>query len=556
MKTIDIVFPNIGNNQKTLVSSVYIKVGDDVKIDDSLITIEAGNSSMNIPSIIQGKILDILVKPGDTINRGDLIARVDSDSVDITSNQDEINFSVDVVVLGSGPGGYTAAFRSSDLGLTVILIEKFDSIGGVCLNVGCIPSKTLLHATKVINDVKEIESFGIKYSEPQIDLCKLNNFKNQVISKLSSGLESLASQRKVHIVKGFATFISSNLIQVITKDNKKLKIQYKNVIIATGSRPNNILDNLKYDDRIVNSTGILNIKDIPKDLLIIGAGIIGLEMAEVYSTLGSNVTIVEASDRILPGLDADVVKVLEQRLKFKIKTILTKTKCLNIENLEDGVYVKLDTQDNLYRFDKILVATGRTPNSDKLDLHNIGVEIDNKGFIPIDKNCRTNVANVYAIGDVVGNPMLAHKATHQGKIAAENCANLSSFFDKKVIPFVSYTDPEVAWVGLNETEARRQNIAVNIGKFPWVALGRAIGSGRDEGFTKIIADKNTNKILGAEIIGINAGELISEITLAIEMGANVEDISLTVHPHPTLSESIGLSCEIIDGSITDLYIKR
>ena len=554
MKIIDILFPDIGNANKISVSDIYVNIGDHVKINDSLIMVQTDKSSVEIPSTVCGIISEIIVKSGDKIIQGDLILRIESlNNKEI--DDDNIQLNADTVIIGSGPGGYTAAFRAADLGLSVILIERFDSLGGVCLNVGCIPSKTLLHVAKVVSDAKDVEIFGIEYPKPKINIKKVNQYKKKVIDKLTNGLSNLANQRKIKIINGYASFINTNLLKIIDSNNNIFKIKFNNVIIATGSRPN-IIPNVPNDIRVVDSTGILELNDIPKNLLIIGAGIIGLEMAEVYSTLGSEVVIVELSEGILPGVDLDIVKVLQQKIKSKPVSIYTKTKCINFTCLQDGIYVQFDTIEKKMRFDKILVATGRTPNIDNIDIQNTGVTIDKNGFIIIDKNCRTNIANIFAIGDVVGHPMLAHKATHQGKVAAENCALKNSFYDKKIIPFVCYTDPEVAWVGLSEQQAKKQNIAINVGKFPWSALGRAIGSGRDEGFTKIISDKETDMILGASIIGINAGELISEITLAIEMGCTTEDISLTIHPHPTLSESIGLGCEMIDGTITDLFIKH
>lgn len=464
----------------------------------------------------------------------------------------------DVLVLGAGPGGYTAAFRAADLGKKVVLVEKYPTLGGVCLNVGCIPSKALLHVARVINESEEISHHGVSFGKPKLDIDKIRGYKAGIVNKLTGGLNGLAKQRKVEIVQGNAQFATPNTLIVETTDGKKT-IQFENAIIAAGSSSFKV-PGFPFDDpRVIDSTGALELKDIPKKMLVVGGGIIGLEMAEVYSTLGSEVTVVELGDGLIPGADRDVVRVLEQRIKKRYKAIYTSTKCAKVEAKKDALYVQFEGANapvEVQKFDKILVAAGRRPNGKTIGADKAGVTVNDNGFIPVDKQGRTNVAHIYAIGDIVGQPMLAHKATHEGRIAAENCANLKSYFDAKVIPGIAYTDPEVAWMGVTEAEARAQGLAIEVGKFPWAASGRALGNGRDDGFTKIITDKNTHKIIGAAIVGVNAGELLAETVLALEMGCDIHDVALTIHAHPTLSESVAFACEIIDGSITDLYMPR
>lgn len=469
------------------------------------------------------------------------------------------NQSYDVVVIGAGPGGYTAAFRAADLGLSVALIEKHPTLGGVCLNVGCIPSKALLHVAKVINEAQEMNEHGVDFGTPKLDIDKIRGFKSSVVTKLTNGLNGLAKQRKVSVIQGTAKFTEAHTLSVKKADGTDENITFKNCIIAAGSQSFKVPGFPYEDERILDSTSALDLKNIPKSLLIVGGGIIGLEMAEVYSTLGSQITVVEMADGLIPGADRDLVKVLEARIKKRYAAIHTKTKCSKIEAKKDGLHVTFEVDGvaaSPQKFDKILVAAGRRPNGKKLDVEKAGVIVNDNGFIPVNKQGQTNVSHIYAIGDVVGNPMLAHKATHEGRIAAENCANLKSFFDARTIPSIAYTDPEIAWMGLSELDAKAQGIEVEVGKFPWAASGRALGNARSDGFTKVITDKKTHKILGAGIVGVNAGELLAETVLALEMDCNIHDVALSIHAHPTLSESVAFACEMVDGSITDLYAPK
>lgn len=465
----------------------------------------------------------------------------------------------DVVVLGAGPGGYTAAFRAADLGKNVVLIEKHTTLGGVCLNVGCIPSKALLHITKVINEAEEVSHHGVIFNKPEIDINKIRDFKSSVVNKLTKGLTGLAKARKVQVIQGTAEFSSAYTIDIVGSDGNKTQIKFTNAIIAAGSHSFKVPTFDFNHPAIIDSTGALELKNIPQKMLVVGGGIIGLEMAEVYSTLGAKVTIVEMGAGLIPGADRDLVKVLENRIKKRYENIYTNTKCTKIEYQGDGVLVTFEGTNaptEAQKFDKVLVAAGRRPNGKNIGAEHAGINVNEQGFIPVDKQQRTNIEHIFAIGDIVGQPMLAHKATHEGRIAAENCAGMKSYFDARVIPGIAYTDPEIAWVGVTETEAKAKNMEIEIGKFPWAASGRAIGNAREDGFTKIITDKNTHKIIGAGIVGINAGELLAETGLAIEMDANIHDVALTIHAHPTLSESIAFACEIVDGSITDLYMPK
>lgn len=462
-----------------------------------------------------------------------------------------------VVVLGSGPGGYTAAFRAADLGQQVVLIERDENIGGVCLNVGCIPSKALLHAAKVIDEAHEVAQYGIDFGTPKIDTKKLRDWKNKVVTRLTGGLKALAKQRKVEIIRGVGKFISSNQIAVETAEGKKI-IRFDHAIIAVGSRPVK-LPFLPEDPRIIDSTGALELEETKGKLLVIGGGIIGLEMATVYHALGSEITIVELMDQIIPGADKDVVMPLQKRIQKCYKNILLKTKVTNVEAKKDGLYVTFEGEgvpDKPERFDRILCAVGRRPNGDEIAADKAGVKVDDRGFIAVDKQLRTNVSHIYAIGDVCGNPMLAHKAIPEGRVAAEVISGLKHYFDPACIPSVAYTDPEVAWVGMTENDAKAKGIQYGKGVFPWAASGRALSIGRDEGLTKLIIDETSHRIIGGAAVGPNAGELMAEIGLAIEMGCDVEDVSLTIHPHPTLSETVAMAAEVFEGTITDLYLPK
>jgi dihydrolipoamide dehydrogenase len=464
----------------------------------------------------------------------------------------------EVVVLGSGPGGYTAAFRAADLGKKVVLIERYATLGGVCLNVGCIPSKALLHAAKVVDEAADMANHGVQFGQPKIDNKKLLEWKNSVVGKLTGGLKALAKQRKVEVVTGSGLFISDHEIEVTDSAGKKQKIHFEQAIIAAGSRPIK-LPFLPDDPRIFDSTGALEIADLHGSLLVIGGGIIGFEMATVYSTLGTQVTVVELMDQILPGVDADIVAPLFKRMKPRLKNCYLKTKVTKVEAKKDGLYVTFEGEGAPAapeKFDRILAAVGRRPNGDQIAADQAGVKVDERGFIAVDTQMRTNVPHIFAIGDIVGNPMLAHKAMPEGRVAAEVIAGLKHYFDKPLIPNVAYTDPEVAWVGVTEQEAKTKGINYGKGVFPWMASGRSLGMGRSEGLTKLIIDQSTHRVIGTGIVGPSAGELIAEITLAIEMGCDVEDLALTIHPHPTLSETIALAAEVFEGTITDLYLPK
>jgi len=462
-----------------------------------------------------------------------------------------------VVVIGSGPGGYTAAFRAADLGKKVILVERYENIGGVCLNVGCIPSKALLHTAKVLDEAHEVAACGIEFGGVKIDTKKLLEWKNKIVSRLTGGLKTLAKQRKVEIIQGVAKFISDKEIEV-EGANGKQKIRFENAIIAAGSRPVK-LPFLPDDPRIIDSTGALELHDTKGSMLVIGGGIIGLEMATVYHALGSEITVVELMDQIIPGCDKDVVMPLQKRIQKRYKNILLKTKVTKVEAKKEGLWVTFEGDNapkDPQKFDRILCAVGRRPNGDQIDASKAGVKVDERGFIPVDKQMRTNIPHIYAIGDIVGNPMLAHKAIPEGRVAAEVIAGKKHYFEPACIPSVAYTDPEIAWVGMTEMEAKAKGIKYGKGVFPWAASGRSLSMGRDEGMTKLLIDETTHRVIGAGITGPNAGELIAEIALAIEMGCDVEDLSLTIHPHPTLSETIAMSAEVFEGTITDLYLPK
>lgn len=458
-----------------------------------------------------------------------------------------------LVVLGAGPGGYSAAFRAADLGIETVIIDARDTLGGVCLNVGCIPSKALLHVAKVIDDAKEMASHGVSFGEPNIDIDKVRAWKDSVVAKLTGGLAGMSKMRKVKHVQGYGKFTGSNTIEVEGKDGKTV-VTFDNAIIAAGSEPVT-LPFIPHDDpRVIDSTGALEMSDIPEKMLVLGGGIIGLEMGTVYRSLGSQIDVVEFLDQLIPAADKDIIKVYQKYVKDKFNVML-ETKVTAVEAKDDGLYVTFEGKQapaEPVRYDKVLVAVGRRPNGKLIDADKAGVAVDERGFINVDKQLKTNVANIYAIGDLVGQPMLAHKAVHEGHVAAEVIAGKKHFFDPRCIPSVAYTDPEVAWVGLTEKEAKEQGVSFETATFPWAASGRAIASARTEGMTKLIFDKETHRVLGGAMIGINAGEMLGEIGLAVEMGADAEDIALTIHAHPTLNESIGLAAEMYEGSITDL----
>ncbi len=465
-------------------------------------------------------------------------------------------YDYDVLVLGAGPGGYTAAFRAADLGQRVALVERFPELGGVCLNVGCIPSKALLHTAAVIEEAASMEKHGVSFGEPFIDIDKLRGFKDSVVKKLTGGLAGMAKQRKVDVIQGLGTFSGAHEVTVETADGRKT-LTFRNAIIAVGSRSLE-LDGMPWGDpRLMDSTGALELEEIPLRLLVVGGGIIGLEMACVYQALGSKVTVVELTPGLMPGTDPDLVKPLQRRISKRYEAIHLETAVKRIDVADDGLLAHFEGKHTgKEMFDRVLVAVGRTPNGGKINAESAGVEVTDRGFILVDSQMRTNVPHIFAIGDVVGQPMLAHKASHEGKVAAEVCAGEKSAFDARVIPSVAYTDPEIAWVGVTEAEARESGLKVGIGKFPLAASGRAIGIDRTEGFTKLIFDASSKRIIGAGITGPNAGDLISECALAIEMGAEAGDIGLTIHPHPTLSESVAMAAEVFEGTVTDLYIPK
>ena len=459
-----------------------------------------------------------------------------------------------VVVLGAGPGGYSAAFRAADLGLETVIVERFDTLGGVCLNVGCIPSKALLHISKVIEEAKEVAHHGVSFGEPQIDLDKLRGFKEKVVGQLTGGLAGMSKMRKVNTVQGLGKFTGPNTLEVTANDGTVTVVQFENAIIAAGSRPIQLPFIPHEDPRIWDSTDALELKEVPGKLLVMGGGIIGLEMGTVYSSLGSQIDVVEMLDQLIPAADKDIVRSYTKQVKDRFNLML-QTKVTAVEAKDDGIYVSMEGKgapSEPVRYDAVLVAIGRTPNGKSLDADKAGVNVDERGFINVDKQLRTNVPHIFAIGDIVGQPMLAHKAVHEAHVAAEVISGLKHFFDPKVIPSIAYTAPEVAWVGLTEKEAKEQGIAYETANFPWAASGRAIASDASEGMTKLIFDKETHRVIGGAVVGVNGGELLGEIGLAIEMGCDAEDLALTIHAHPTLHESVGLAAEVYEGSITDL----
>jgi len=607
--TIEIKVPDIGDNGSVPVIEILVQVGDTVTKEQSLITLESDKATMEIPSSAAGVVKEIKLKIGDEVSEGSVIAIVEAAADDAAkaappvkpeastpaSNKPEsskaeaakpetakaaapapageksavpapkaagesgrkADIECKLVVLGSGPGGYTAAFRAADLGVDTVLVERYTTLGGVCLNVGCIPSKALLHAATVIDEAEAMAAHGITFGKPKIEIDKLREFKTKVVGKLTGGLTSMAKQRKVRTVEGAGTFISPNELEVQTKQGKKL-IRFENAIIAAGSQSVKLPSFPWDDERIIDSTGALELKDVPKKLLVVGGGIIGLEMATVYSALGSEVTVVEFMDQLIPGADADLIKPLAQRLAKRLKGIHLKTKVVEAKAGKKGVEVSYegDSVPETTLFDRVLVSVGRSPNGGKIGADKAGVNVSDRGFIIVDNQMRTNVPHIFAIGDLVGQPMLAHKATHEAKVAAEVVAGHKSYFDARVIPSVAYTDPEIAWVGVSEREAKEKGLKVGVAKFPWAASGRAIGNDRTEGFTKLLFDEETHRIVGGGIVGQHAGDLISEVTLAIEMGSEAADIGLTIHPHPTLSESVGMAAEIYEGTITDLYMPK
>ena len=581
MSTVEIKVPDIGDFEAVEIIEVLVTVGDTVEENQDILTLESDKAAMEIPSSHKGVVKNIKVTVGEKIAQGDLILTLEvADTVskvietikedvkpDKKSNKEankkkkEVNITADMhaetLVLGSGPGGYTAAFRAADLGQKVVMIERHERIGGVCLNVGCIPSKALLHTAKVINDAAEMSEHGINFTKPQIDIRKVENWKNSIVDKLTGGLKALATKRKVDILQGQASFVASHALEVKTSDGVKT-ITFDNCVIAAGSRVTKIPIFPNDDPRMMDSTDALDLADIPKNLLVIGGGIIGLEMATVYNALGAKVTVVELQNSLIPGTDQDIVKPLLKRIQEQYEAIYLNTKVISIKALKEGLKVSFEGKDapKTAVFDKVLVAVGRTPNGKLINAEAAGIVVNEQGFIEVDAQMRTNIAHIYAIGDVVGQPMLAHKAVHEAKVAAEVISGHKSAFDPMTIPSVAYTDPEVAWMGKSEAEAKSEGIAYVKGAFPWAASGRSLSTGRDEGLTKALFDKESGRLIGAGIVGPNAGELIAEAVLALEMGADAEDIGMTIHPHPTLSETLGFAAEMAEGNITDLMPPR
>ena len=558
---IEVKVPDIGDFTDVPVIEILVAPGDEVAPEDALITLESDKATMDVPSPAGGVVKELKVEVGDTVSMGSLILMLEGAAEEGGAPEpppaepaSDSDVEADVVVLGAGPGGYTAAFRAADLGLKTVLVERHERLGGVCLNVGCIPSKSLLHIARVMSDVEESASYGITFGKPEIDIDALRSWKDSVVDKLTGGLGGLAKQRKVEVVRGTGTFTSPNQLSV-EGEQGTTSIGFKHCIIAAGSSPT-VLPGMPEDDpRLMDSTGALELADIPERLLVIGGGIIGLEMATVYDALGSKVTVVELLDSLIAGCDTDLVKPLQKRIEKRYEAIRLGTKVEGVEALDDGLRVSFDGGEP-ETFDRILLAVGRRPNGAKLGADAAGVTVDDGGFIRVDRQMRTNVPHIFAIGDIVGEPMLAHKATHEGKVAAEVIAGHDVAFDARAIPNVAYTDPEVAWMGLTETEAKEQGVPYEKGTFPWAASGRALSLGRSEGSTKLLIDPETRRILGAGMVGVNAGELIAETVHALEMGADAEDLGLTIHPHPTLSETVGFAAEAAEGTITDLYMPK
>ena len=572
----EIRIPDLGDFDEVEVVELHVAEGDRIEEGDPVLTLETEKAAMDVPSPFAGVVEKISVGPGDSVSQGDLISIVSSESKpneedesnteeketeqpiqesEDTSESSKFKHDYDLIVVGAGPGGYAAAFRASDLGLKVGLVERNSDLGGVCLNVGCIPSKAFLHAAKILDDSKEAEVSGIVFKEPEINLSKMKEWKNNIIGGLTGGLSGLAKQRGVDVIHGTAKFSSKNEIEVNHESDSR-RISSNQFIIAVGSEPAE-LSFLPDDPRIIDSTGALEPDQIPNDILIIGGGIIGLEMATIYSALGSEVTIVELTKQLMPGTDPDLVRPLERILNKKCKKIMKSSQVISASASDEGISVSFKKDDEEFSeiFQNILVAVGRKSNGSLLGLDEIGVNVDERGIINVDKQFRTNVESIFAIGDVIGDPMLAHKASHEGKIAAEVAAGHKSTNDIRCIPSVAYTDPEVAWVGFSEEECKAKGLDYGKGIFPWSASGRSLTIGRNEGMTKLIFNNSTKKIVGGGIVGPNAGDLISEIALAIEMDCDVSDIALTVHPHPTLSETVGMAAEVFEGTVTDLYVK-
>ncbi len=579
---IEVKVPDIGDFKGVEIIEVLVKPGDRVEKEASLITLESDKATIEIPSPHTGIVKELRVKVGDKVSQGSPIlvleesagatvappskpapapapaatpapAKPGAPAPTATMFKGTADLTCDMLVLGSGPGGYSAAFRAADLGLATVLIERYAALGGVCLNVGCIPSKSLLHTAAIMDEARAMAAHGVTFAEPSIDMGKLREFKDKVVGKLSSGIANMAKMRKVTVLTGAGSFVGPNHMAVETREGRKI-VAFKNAIIAAGSQSAKV-PAIPEDPRIVDSTGALELRSKPKRLLVIGGGIIGLEMGTVYSTLGARLDVVEMLDGLMTGVDRDLVKVWQAFNARRFDNVMLKTRTAKVEALKEGLRVSFEGENAPAKpqlYDMILVSVGRMPNGRKIGAEAAGVAVNERGFIPVDSQMRTNVPHIFAIGDIAGPPMLAHKAVHEGHVAAEAAAGQKSHFDARVIPSVAYTDPEIAWAGLSEEEARKQALKFGVAKFPWAASGRAIANGRDEGFTKLIFSEETHRVIGGGIVGAGAGDLISEIALAIEMGADAVDIGKTIHPHPTTSESVGMAAELYEGVCTDL----
>ncbi|MGZ9074700.1 MAG: dihydrolipoyl dehydrogenase [Burkholderiaceae bacterium] len=588
MSAIEVQVPDIGDFKEVEVIEVLVEPGDAIVKDQSLITVESDKASMEIPSSAVGVVKELRVKLGDKVSKGSAVllieasepaaetasvaaapaaaATVSADaSASVSASEDQPDIECDVLVLGAGPGGYSAAFRSADLGKKTVLVERYATLGGVCLNVGCIPSKALLHVAAVMDEAAHFASIGVNFQKPTLDIDKLRAHKSKVVGKLTGGLNVMAKARKVTVLRGVGTFAGPHRlhVEITTGDGRdtsgeKKVVRFAKAIIAAGSQSVK-LPFISDDPRIVDSTGALELSAVPKRMLVMGGGIIGLEMATVYSTLGARIEVVEMLDGLMTGADRDLVKVWQKFNEKRFDKVMLKTKSVAVEAKTEGISVRFEGEQapaDAQLYDLVLLSVGRSPNGKTIGADKAGVTVTERGFIEVDRQMRTNVPHIFAIGDIVGNPMLAHKAVHEGHVAAEVAAGEKSYFDARVIPSVAYTDPEIAWAGITEEEAKAQGIKVKVGKFPWQASGRAIANGRDEGFTKLIFDEATHRIIGGGIVGTHAGDLISEVALAIEMGADAVDIGKTIHPHPTLGESIGMAAEVAHGTCTDLPPQR
>jgi dihydrolipoamide dehydrogenase len=578
-KLVDVTLPDIGDFKDVEVIEVMVAPGDTLRPEDSMVALESDKATMEVPAPQGGVVREVKVAVGDKVSQGSLLLTLDvteqpaaaaepaveappspapgsapATSVEITS--ETVDLHAEVLVLGAGPGGYTAAFRAADLGKQVVLVERYSSLGGVCLNVGCIPSKALLHIAKVLDETAGMAAHGVRFGAPELDLDKIRAWKDSVVKRLTRGLSGLARQRKVKVVQGVGRFVSPHRLEVENPRGKTL-ISFDHAIIAAGSRSTEIPGFPHREPRLMDSTAALALEEVPTRMLVIGGGIIGLEMATVYSALGSRISIVELSGGLVPGCDPDLVRPLQKRIQQRYESIRLNTKVTAIEVRDDGLSARMEGRGGETAgetYDRILMAVGRRPNGGLIGAENAGVRVNENGFIDVDRQLRTNVPHIYAIGDLVGQPMLAHKAVHEAKVAAEVIAGRKSSFDARVIPGVAYTDPEIAWAGITETEAKAKGLRYGKGVFPWAASGRSLGMGREEGITKLLFDEDSGRVLGAGIVGPHAGDLIAEAALAIEMGADAADIGLTIHPHPTLSETVGMAAEAFEGSLTDLYI--